>query len=167
MNLYALCNLWNPGDGWFEPKGSRPIGTCPTTDNGYDPVGRSVMRQGIGAGRNAIRRMTNTVRAGAAKLRPLTDRRRFGRFNAGRLGCDLGRVMDLSGGGMRVRCPRRASGLVEVQLWTAKRRVTVQAKIVWARRIGFRRYELGLEFRDVTPETRQDLSTFAAYLAAG
>ena len=125
------------------------------------------MRHGDGVGRKAIRRMTNTVRAGAAKLRPLTDRRRFGRFDAGRLGCDLGRVMDLSGGGMRIRCPRRLSGLVDVQLWTVKRRGPVHAKIAWARRIGFRKYELGLEFRDVTPETRQDLSTFAAYLAAG
>ena len=125
------------------------------------------MRHGVGAGRKAIRRMTNTVRAGAARLRPLTDRRRFGRFNAGRLGCNLGRVMDLSGGGMRVRCPRRCSGIVEVQLWTVTRQTTVQAKVVWTRRIGFRKYELGLEFRDLTPETTQDLSTFAAYLAAG
>lgn len=125
------------------------------------------MRLGAGAGRKAIRKMTNTVRAGAARLRPLTDRRRFGRFNAGRLGCSLGRVMDLSGGGMRIRCTRRCSGIVKVQLWTVKRQTTVQAKIVWTRRIGFRRYELGLEFRDLTPETTQDLSTFAAYLAAG
>ena len=125
------------------------------------------MRQGAGPGRHVFRSMTNTVRAGAAKLRPLSDRRRFGRFGAERLGCDLGRVMDLSGGGMRVRCSRRLSGGVDVKLWTVKRQATVQAKIVWARRIGFRKYELGLEFRDLTPETRQDLSTFAAYLAAG
>ena len=99
--------------------------------------------------------------------RGCASRRRFGRFSAGRLGCNLGRVMDLSGGGMRVRCSRRSSGIVEVQLWTVKCRTTVQAKIVWARRIGFRNYELGLEFRDLTPESREDLNMFAAYLAAG
>ena len=68
---------------------------------------------------------------------------------------------------MRVRGTGRLSGLVDVQLWTVKRRVTGHAKMAWAGRIGFRKYELGLEFGDVTPETRQDLSTFAAYLAAG
>ena len=125
------------------------------------------MRNGAGAGRKAIRSMTNTVRAGAARLRPLTERRRFGRFGAQRLGCNLGRVMDLSGGGLRVRCSRRLNGMVEVKLWTAKRRTTVQTKVAWARRIGFRKYELGLEFQDLTPEAKQDLSTFAAYLAAG
>ena len=125
------------------------------------------MRHGINAGKKVFRRMTSTVRAGAARLRPLTDRRHFGRFRAERLKCNLGRVMDLSGGGLRVRCSRRLSGLAHVKLWTARRQTTVQAKIVWTRRIGFRKYELGLEFRDLTPEIRQDLSTFAAYLAAG
>ena len=125
------------------------------------------MRYGVRAGRNAFRSMSNTVRAGAARLRPLAERRNFGRFRADRLGCNLGRPMDLSGGGMRIRTTRRMSGLVDVKLWTANQQATVKAKIVWTRRIGFRRYELGLEFRDLTPGIRQDLSTFAAYLAAG
>lgn len=125
------------------------------------------MRRGTGTGRQAIRRMAQGVRAGAARLRPLTDRRQFGRFRGTRLGCNLGKVMDLSGGGMRIRCSTRLSSQMNVKLWTAKRQLTVPAKVAWVRRLGFRKYEIGLEFLDMTPETRQDLSTFAAYLAAG
>ena len=111
--------------------------------------------------------MARGVRAGAARLRPLADRRRFGRFKGTRLGCNHGKVMDLSGGGMRLRCSTRLSSTLEVQLWTPKRRMTLQAKVAWVRRIGFRKYEIGLQFLDLTPEMRQNLSTFAAYLAAG
>ncbi len=124
------------------------------------------MRRGVGPGKRVIRRMSQSVRAGAARLRPLTDRRRFGRFRGTRLGCNIGRVVDLSGGGLRVRRATRISSQMDVKLWTPKRQITVLAKVAWVRRIGFRKYEIGLEFLDMTPETRKDLSTFAAYLAA-
>ncbi len=125
------------------------------------------MRRGVRTGRRVVRKMSQGIRAGAARLRPLTDRRRFGRFKGSRLGCSIGNVVDLSGGGLRVRRSTRLSSQMDVKLWTAKRQITVPAKVAWVRRIGFRKYEIGLEFRDLTPETRKDLSTFAAYLAAG
>ncbi len=125
------------------------------------------MRRGLGTGKRVIRKMSQAARTGAKRLRPLTNRRRFGRFKGSRLGCSVGKVMDLSGGGMRIRRATRLSSQLEVQLWTAKRQLTVQAKVAWARRIGFRKYEIGLAFRDLTPETQQDLTSFAAYLAAG
>ena len=124
------------------------------------------MRRGVGTGKRVIRRMSQSVRAGAARLRPLTDRRRFGRFRGTRLGCNIGRVIDLSGGGLRVRRATRISSQMDVKLWTPKRQITVLAKVAWVRRIGFRKYEIGLEFLDMTPDTQKDLSTFAAYLAA-
>ncbi len=124
------------------------------------------MRRGLGTGKRVIRRMSQSVRAGAARLRPLTDRRRFGRFRGTRLGCNIGRVVDLSGGGLRVRRATRISSQMDVKLWTPKRQITVLAKVAWVRRIGFRKYEIGLEFLDMTPDTQKDLSTFAAYLAA-
>lgn len=111
--------------------------------------------------------MARGVRAGAARLKPLSDRRRFGRFKGNRLGCNLGKVMDLSGGGMRIRCSNRLSSQMPVKLWTPKREVSLQAKVAWVRRIGFRKYEIGLQFLDLTAEMQQNLSTFAAYLAAG
>ena len=125
------------------------------------------MRRGVGTGKRVIRRMSQSVRAGAARFRPLSDRRQSGRCKGSRLGCSIGKVIDLSGGGLRVRCPTRLSSQMDVKLWTAKRQITVPAKVAWVRRIGFRKYEIGLEFRDLSPETQKDLSTFAAYLAAG
>ena len=125
------------------------------------------MRRGVGTGKRVIRRMSQGIRSGAARLRPLTDRRRFGRSKGTRLGCSIGRVIDLSGGGLRIRRSTRLSSQMDVKLWTAKRQITVPAKVAWVRRIGFRKYEVGLEFRDLTPDTRKDLSTFAAYLSAG
>ena len=125
------------------------------------------MRRGAGTGKRVIRSMSQGVRAGAARLRPLAERRKFGRFKGTRLGCNIGRVMDLSDGGLRIRCSTRLSSQMDVKLWTAKRQITVPAKVAWVRRIGFRKYEIGLEFRNLTPETRTDLSTFAAYLSAG
>jgi hypothetical protein len=111
--------------------------------------------------------MSQGVRSGAARLRPLTDRRKYGRLKVSRLGCNIGTVIDLSGGGLRIRCSTRLSSQMDVKLWTAKRQITVPAKVAWVRRIGFRKYEIGLEFRDLSPDTQLDLSTFAAYLSAG
>ncbi len=111
--------------------------------------------------------MSQGVRAGAARLRPLADRRRSGRSKGTRLGCSIGTVIDLSDGGLRIRCSTRLSSQMDVKLWTANRQITVPAKVAWVRRIGFRKYEVGLEFGDLSPETQKDLSTFAAYLAAG
>ncbi len=112
------------------------------------------MRRGVGTGRRVIRKMSQGIRAGAARLRPLTDRRRFGRFKGTRLGCNIGTVIDLSGGGLRIRCATRLSSRMDVKLWTAKRQITVPAKVAWVRRIGFRKYEIGLEFGDLSPETQ-------------
>ncbi len=125
------------------------------------------MRRGVGTSRRVIRKMSQGIRSTAARLRPLSDRRRFGRFKGTRLGCSIGRVIDLSGGGLRIRRSTRLSSQMDVKLWTAKRQITVLAKVAWVRRLGFRKYEVGLEVRDLTPDTRKDLSTFAAYLAAG
>ena len=125
------------------------------------------MRRGVGTGKRVIRRMSQGIRSTAACLRPLSDRRKFGRFKGTRLGCSIGRVIDLSGGGLRIRRTTRLSSQMDVKLWTPKRQIIVPAKVAWVRRIGFRKYEIGLEFRDLTPDTRKDLSTFAAYLAAG
>ena len=58
------------------------------------------MRRGLGTPKRVIRKMSQAARTGAARLRPLSNRRRFGRFKGSRLGCSVGRVIDLSGGGV-------------------------------------------------------------------
>ena len=111
--------------------------------------------------------MVRGVRAGASRLRPLSERRKWGRVKGTRLNCNLGMVLDLSGGGMRVRATRRLQGKQQVDLSSHARRVRVQADVVWARRLGFRRYELGLQFRDIDDVTAKELTGFASYLRAG
>ena len=109
----------------------------------------------------------NKIRAGAKRLRPLAERRRFGRLKGGKLQCNRGQVLDISAGGLRLRSVRRYTSRLTVDLWSAARRVTIPAEVVWTKRLGFRKYEIGLEFRDVTQEMAEHLTSFAAYLRAG
>ena len=127
-------------------------------------MGRSWGKVGAGAASTLARK----VRAGASRLRPLSDRRRFGRIKGGRLGCNLGSVLDLSSGGMRIQARRSLrKGEVSVELWSRTQRATIRAKIVWCRRVAFRRYEVGLEFQEVSEETSRALTSFATYLRHG
>ncbi|MHC4416479.1 MAG: PilZ domain-containing protein [Planctomycetota bacterium] len=108
------------------------------------------------------RAVGRTIRAGAGRLRPLFERRRSGRVNAERkVACDKGAVVNLSVGGMRLRSHRRWSGKLDVDLWAASARVTVRAQVIWSRRVGFRRFEVGLKFIEVTPDILRALTTFA------
>ncbi len=123
------------------------------------------MRKGLRAGRKVVRSVARGVRSGIGHMR-MIERRRFGRFKAQRLGCDKGVVLDLSGGGMRLRCSRRLNGRIEIKLWTAREGLTVYGHVVWTRRLGFRKYEIGVEFCDLTPATQTALSNCAVYLAS-
>ena len=118
--------------------------------------------------KKAIVGLSRTLKAGAKRLRPLTDRRRFGRIKGEMLGCNHGVVIDLSSGGMRLRSTRSIRcGELEIELWSRTRRVKIRAGAVWCKRIAFRKYEVGLEFRELTPEAEEILLAFASYLAAG
>ncbi len=123
------------------------------------------MRKGLRAGKRVVRSVAKGVRSGVGHMRQI-ERRRFGRFKAQRLGCNKGVVLDLSGGGMRLRCTRRLSGRTEIKLWTALEGLTVHGHVVWTRRLGFRKYEIGVEFCDLTPATQAALNNCAVYLAS-
>ena len=125
------------------------------------------MRKGRIGRSNPAHTMMRVLHAGATRLRPLADRRRAGRIKGTGLRCNRGRVIDLSSGGMRLRSPRRLRGELEVELWTRIRRLDVRAKVVWTTRVGFRKYNIGLQFRDVTPDAARELTAFAAYLQSG
>jgi hypothetical protein len=111
--------------------------------------------------------MARGVRAGAARLRPLVERRKAGRIKGGKVNCNWGRVIDISGGGMRVRAPRRLRGRLAVEIWTHHRRVTVPAAVVWCKRAGFRKYDVGLQFEDVTEDIKRELTAIGIYASHG
>jgi hypothetical protein len=93
--------------------------------------------------------------------------RRDGRRVPGRLPqellmCGLGPVLDLSAGGMRVLSTRPHAGAFDVRIQGADVSLTVRVKVAWARRLGFRRHELGLSFVDVDEDTVKILSRISA-----
>ncbi|MDY7109039.1 MAG: PilZ domain-containing protein [Planctomycetota bacterium] len=73
---------------------------------------------------------------------------------------NLGRVLDLSLDGMRivsVRVPPEDEP-VDVVLRDPDGRVKLKARVVWSRRVGFRRHEIGLRFLEVTRELASELT---------
>ncbi len=87
------------------------------------------------------------------------DRRAHARLPQEALKCNLGEVLNLSLGGMRVRCTRAPKdAVVEVELTYEGETMKVQAEVVRSNKIGFRKHELGLRFLDVDPETAKQLT---------
>lgn len=89
---------------------------------------------------------------------PEDDRRAHGRLPQELLKSNLGPVLDLSMGGMRVRCAKAPKGRVQVELEDADGPVRVQAEVMWTRRLGFRKYEVGLYFPHVPPNVAKQLT---------
>ncbi len=86
------------------------------------------------------------------------DRRAHGRLPQELLQCSLGPVLDLSMGGMRIHCSRAPKGEVDVELLDLEHPVSIRAEVMWARKIGFRKYEVGLNFPHVGPEVAKQLT---------
>ncbi len=98
-----------------------------------------------------------------------SDRRRFGRLNCQEITSSLGFVSDLSGGGLRVlsrRKPCLAEGApYECTLHTPLGTLTVPTRIARIRKHGYARFEIGLQFEELSPESRQTLNLLARSLA--
>ncbi len=93
---------------------------------------------------------------------PPDDRRKFGRlWSEGALRCNLGRVLDLSRGGVRVLSRRQLNGERVAKLSTGDQGLQVPAKVIWCERIGFGQHITGLEFPTTTPELAHQLTAFA------
>ena len=80
------------------------------------------------------------------------DRRSHIRVPQSELHCSLGPVLDITSAGMRVICRRIPKDEVEFNLNTTVDPLPVQAKVVWAKRLGFRKHEVGLHFIQSSPE---------------
>ena len=86
------------------------------------------------------------------------ERRAHGRLPQELLQSNLGPVLDLSMGGMRVLSRKTAKGTVDVELLDLESPVTVRAEIMWTRRLAFRKYEIGLSFPYVPPDIAKQLT---------
>ncbi len=80
------------------------------------------------------------------------DRRSQIRVPQSELHCSLGPVLDITSAGMRVMCRRIPKDEVKFDLNTTVDPLPVRAKVVWAKRLGFRKHEVGLHFIQPSPE---------------
>ncbi len=86
------------------------------------------------------------------------ERRAHGRLPQELLQSSVGPVLDLSMGGMRVHCRKPPKGSIAVELLDVEGPVTVRAEVMWVRKLGFRKYEVGLGFPHVPSEVAKQLT---------
>lgn len=93
--------------------------------------------------------------------------RRVERFPAVGLSCHLGEVVDLSASGMRVQHTGKPvverGALVQLGIRNQTQKVQVSARVAWAKRTGWKSYEVGFQFVDVKPAVAAVLVTLARY----
>lgn len=86
-------------------------------------------------------------------LQPHWDgRREHNRLAQELVACTFGPVLDLSPGGMRIRCSKSLEGHVDVVIEDLEEKIDLRAEVAWCRRTGFGKHEAGLRFLNMTPE---------------
>ena len=89
----------------------------------------------------------------------VAERRMYARLRQRSLQSSLGPVLDLSRTGMRVRSSRRLRGVLEILLFPRSgTRLQVRVRVVWSKRIGFRKHLAGLEFVNPDPNVARELA---------
>lgn len=86
------------------------------------------------------------------------EHRRFGRYRPDRLTCNLGQVVDMSQGGLRVlsKRPRHGSQSVVIQSPNLGS-IQISARITWRRRLSPREHVLGLSFEQLDAASRRQI----------
>lgn len=98
------------------------------------------------------------------KETPDTDginRRRHGRLHTESLTINNGIVLDLSASGFRAKLRGKLTFQQGVQasfrLRSCARELVIDGRVVWVRKAGFRKHQIGVEFVNVTPDIVQRL----------
>ncbi len=90
------------------------------------------------------------------------SRRRAARIPLEWLHCSLGAVLDVSATGMRITSKQAPpDNEFEIEIRDMHDALTVRATVVWCRRIGLRKREMGLSFLDIDPVTARRLTAIA------
>lgn len=98
----------------------------------------------------------------AAKVEPGKDRRTRGRVRQQGVNSNLGVVIDLSGGGVRILSTQPLEGRTKLSITCESDNVTVTAEVVWCKRVGFRRHVAGMRFVDLDESASRIVSRIAA-----
>jgi hypothetical protein len=99
------------------------------------------------------------------------DGRSRGRMRCNNVHTSFGPVLDFSATGVRVLSKREIKHLdedepLEMQLLSDFDPVMVKVMVRWSRKLGFRRFEAGLEFVELTDEVRTVLGEIARSVPA-
>ena len=96
-------------------------------------------------------------------------KRQTNRFSTDLLTCSLGAIVDLSGGGIRVRGegkPGVSTGqVVPVTLQSPQSRLTLRGRVTWVKVRGLRArtFEIGIAFTDLRPELVEAIKSLARF----
>jgi len=100
--------------------------------------------------------------AGISRLvKAAPARRKQGRLEQESLVSSLGKVLDLSAGGMRVLTRKSPKDVINIELRGLGDNITLAVQVVWSKKIGLMKYEVGLVFLDVSPENAKKLTNLA------
>ena len=100
---------------------------------------------------------------GANSGEDASDRRHSGRvMMESSLQCSLGRVVDLSAGGLCVLSRRALSGVTLIELRDDDGGFVCEARVVRSRRLGFFRHEVGLQLPPLDDQHRAMMTRFCA-----
>ncbi len=87
------------------------------------------------------------------------ERRLAVRVNVRQLKCNLGRVLDISSGGVRLLSRRKLSGCHVIRLFDRDGDVHIDVEVRRSRRLGLFKHEIGLQFLKVPPDITAKLTT--------
>ncbi len=96
------------------------------------------------------------------------EKRQHGRHRPDGLVCNLGQVVDLSQGGMRLLSKRERQGSQTVVLTTPRLgKLTLRGRVAWRRELGFREHVLGITFEEIAAVDRKQLTELINEIKAG
>lgn len=110
---------------------------------------------------NTLLSIARRIGGGINRRHSRTERRKSGRLNQDTVACNLGSVINLSAGGLRLLSHRRLNRILSVELWDTHRGLRLRGKVTWCRRIRFGKHEVGVEFLNITPDIAGDLAAMA------
>jgi hypothetical protein len=96
----------------------------------------------------------------AQPLPPPQDRR-AGRLSTTGLTCSVGKVINISRDGMLVQARTAPQGIISVEITDRNTTLYVTAEVVWTKRVGLFKKQMGLRFIDVPSDVASKLTRIA------
>lgn len=115
----------------------------------------------------AFGRSDNQKKPKVERRAPLKKPRRHGRLPQEFLRCNLGEIIDISGGGMCVISDHFPPVLMQIAFEGYRLLEPLVAQRMWCKPLKGSRWEVGLKFLDVTPQLAEALTFIARAHSSG